>query len=77
MKKIITLIFILSHSYLYSEEKNFIPIFNDDTKLITKKEAINIRNDQQIKHIFRDIFDLHYDTWKEEFKREINTNEKK
>ncbi|WP_397599738.1 tol-pal system YbgF family protein [Silvanigrella sp.] len=76
MKKIFFIFLIFIHNLIYSEENYFIPILNDDTKLITRKEEFNIRNDQQIKKIFRDIFDLHFLTWKEEFKREINSNEK-
>ncbi len=64
------------HFKTYCEEKYFVPVLTDETKYFTKKEELNYKNDEQIKSIFKGIFDLHFDTWKEEFKREINLNER-
>ena len=75
MKKIILILILLLHFESFCEEKYFIPIITDGTKNITKDDERNLKTNEQIKGIFKDIFDLHFESWKEEFKREINLNE--
>ena len=68
---------ILIHLNIFSEEKYFIPIITDETSFITKKQELFFKNEEQVKNIFKDIFELHFKNWKEEFLREIEFNEKK
>lgn len=76
MRKITLILMLIIQFEIFCKEKYFIPVITEGTKYVNKKEKLNYKNDEQIKSIFRDIFDLHFDTWKQEFKREINLNEK-
>ncbi|APJ02655.1 hypothetical protein [Silvanigrella aquatica] len=77
MKKIILLAILIFQFRIYADDNYFKPVFNDENNYLSKKEKFNYENNLEIKRIFRDIFDLHFEVWKEEFKRQINSSEKK
>lgn len=78
VKKILLLfILLVFHKIVLAEDKYFIPIISDETYLNNYLRDLNIRDKIQGREIFKDIFDLHFNTWKEEFNREIKLNEKK
>lgn len=71
MRKIIFLIIIIFHFKIYCEEKFFIPDLSHKSKnRFNSKEE----QEEQVADVFKGIFELHYETWKEEFIRDLNYN---
>ncbi|RDB37143.1 MAG: hypothetical protein DCC88_01510 [Spirobacillus cienkowskii] len=69
MKKIIFLIIIIFHFKIYCNEKFFIPDLSHKSK---NRFNSKTEQEEQVKDVFKGIFELHYETWKEEFIRDLN-----
>ncbi|WP_186646692.1 tetratricopeptide repeat protein [Fluviispira vulneris] len=72
---IIILLFLIIISifpkYIYADENIFIPKIPEKSETVDPKKYLNIEQMEHEKLIFRNIFDLHFKNWKEEFNREI------
>lgn len=68
---------ILGMTFQVKAEEYFIPIIKNDPYIYSKKDDYNLKNDQKLKFIYRDLFDLHFNTWKQEFLRHTTHIENK
>lgn len=77
MKNFLILFIILTilNFRVYATQE-FVPIIKSDPYIYKVSDAINLKNDENIKQIYKDLFNLHFSTWKEEFLRQTNTIEK-
>ncbi|WGL58578.1 hypothetical protein QEJ31_08515 [Pigmentibacter sp. JX0631] len=65
-------IFVIINLFLFTKinaEEYFIPKLNSEPFFYTLQDETNLKNDKQLNFIYRDLFDLHFNTWKTEFQR--------
>ncbi|BBH51833.1 tetratricopeptide repeat protein [Fluviispira sanaruensis] len=74
MNRIIVLslfVILMIPEFIYADENIFIPKIPEKSETVDPKKYLNIEQMEHEKLIFRNIFDLHFKNWKEEFNREI------